>query len=588
MKTFLRFLRRFASVLIVLAALAVLGVWMMARRATRLVNSLLRDFATQQAAQLSDSVYVLNVGTLHFNWQMRRVTLDSVILTTDANRNAARARPLATASVALRTCTLGGIDVPTLVRSKGLEATHFGCREVTVAVDQPAPPAEAAPARPAPAAAPRRAPRDTTRAAAGAVAAGAFLTFQQQLELPRQVPALRVGRIAFPNVAIDLRQRRPGGNDLAFDLARALLRVQDLVIANDDTMSAHRPLFSESVILTAAGTEVTPDTVNRIAVESLEVNLTDSLVLVRGASYGPQISDEEYRRLSPYRHDRIRLRAGRVAFIGLDFGAFSVTGAVLARRLEVDSFRFEIRTDKRLPRRPGPSIPKRSLQGYVGTRPREFRIDSVRVRDASIIYEEWAERRNAPGRLAFTDVDVTGSSFRHIPGRVSFADPFRIDMTALLLGQGRLRARFEVPLDAPGFTMLARGDLGPMPATAFNPFLSQIMPVEVKGGQVQGVSFRFAVENGRARGDLTPRYTGLDVNITGEGATGIVGNRGILGGIVRGAAELAAGLKVRMSNPGNPRDRPRTGAIDHTFRGESLPAFFWNTIKTGLLPVVVK
>lgn len=586
MKTFLRILRRFASVLIVLAALVIIAVWVTVRRATSLVNTLLRDYATRQTTQLSDSVYVLNVGLLHFNWHMRRVTLDSVYLTTDPVRNAARAAPLATSTVVLRTCTLGGINIPRLIRSRGLEATHFGCREVAVDVDNPAPPVPAAPAPPAPVR--RRAPRDTTRAVAGAVAAGAFLTFQQKLELPRQVPALRVARISFPNVAIGLTQRERGGNDLEFSLQRALLRVRDLVIDNADTVSVYRPMFSESVILTAAGTNVAPDTVSRIAVESLEVNLTDSTVMVRGASYGPQISDAEYRRLSPWRHDRIRFAAGRVAFIGIDFDAFARTGALLARRLDVDSFRFEIRTDKRLPRRPGPAIAKRSLQGYMGTRPREIRIDTIRIREAAVIYEEWAERRDAPGRLAFTSVDADGTSFRHVPGRVSFADPLRLNVNALLLGHGRLRARFEVPLDAPGFTMLATGSLGPMPATAFNAFLSRIMPVEVKGGQVQGVNFRFAVSDGHSRGELTPLYTGLDVNITGEGATGVVGRRGILGGIVRGAAELAAGLKVRLSNPGNPRERPRTGTIDYRFRGESLPAFFWNTIKGGLLSVVVK
>jgi len=584
-KTFLKFLRRFAAVLAVLAALVVIGVFLVVRRATNLVNTLLRDFATQQAAQLSDSVYVLNVGTLHFNWPMRRVILDSAILTTDSARNAARAVPLATVAVALRTCTISGIDLPRLVLSRGLSAGHFGCNAVSASTDAPADTAAPAPARPT-----KRATglRDTTRAQAGARAAGAFLTLQQQLVLPRQVPAFRIARIVFPTLAVSLRKRERGGNDFTFDLERAQLRVRDFAIDPADTAALARPLFSRSVVLTAEGTAVEPDTVNRIAVGSLEVNLTDSAVIVRQVSYGPQISDEQYRRLSPWRRERIRLSASRVQFAGLDVGAFANTGALFTRALDVDSFRISIRNDKRLPKRPGPGRPNRTIQGWVQTRPRDIRIDTVRIRGAEVTYEEWAERRDSPGRLTISRIDALGTSFRHVPGAITTDYPFILNVTALLVGRGRLRAHFEVPLDAGRFTMSATGNLGPMPMLAFNDFVSKILPAQVKGGDLQGLDFAFRVSDGLARGRLTPLFTGLSVDVTGEGATGVLGNRGLIGGIVRGVAETAAGLKVRSNNPDRPGQAPRVGTIERRFSGESLPSYFVKTLLSGLMPVVIK
>jgi len=573
----------------VAVALVFVGVvvmlWALSSRATRLVNSLVRDFATEQTTVLSDSVYVLQVGQLHFNWPLRSVALDSILLVTDTTRNAGRTVPLATLAVALRKCRITGIEVTRLLLARGFSIDEFGCDEVTLSSDRPAD--SAAPA-PRPVARPTTGLRDTTRAQSGSRAAGAFLTVQRALVLPRQVPALHVAQVVFPTVAIALRRREAGGNDFTFDLERAQLRVSGVAIDPADSAAATRPLFSQSVVLTAQGTAVQPDTVSRIAVGGLEVNLTDSTVVVRDVSYGPQISDAQYRRLSPWRHERIRFAAGRVQFTGLDVGAFAGTGALLARTLELDSFRFDIRTDKRLPKRPGPSRPKRTLQAFIGTRPREFRIDTIRIRRAAILYEEWAERRDAPGRLAITDVELDATSFRHVPGRVSEADPFIVDVRALFLERGRVRLHLEVPLDAPRFTMRVNGSLGPMPATALNPFLSQIMPVEVKGGQVQGVTFSFRVTDGLARGQLTPLYTGLDANITGTGATGIVGRRGLFGGIVRGAAELAAGLKVRFDNPAHPGEQPRSGAINRRFQGESLISFFVKALVSGLMPVVVK
>lgn len=587
--TVLKKLMRLLGRATVAVALVLVGVvlllFALSTRATRLVNSLVRDFATEQATVLSDSVYQLHVGQLHFNWPLRSVALDSVRLVTDSARNAGRALPLATVAVTLRACRITGIEVTRLLLARGLSVGEFGCDHVAFSSDTPP---DTAPPAPKPVARPQTGLRDTTRAQAGRRAAGAFLTVQQGLVLPRQVPALHVEHIVFPTVAIALRRRETGGNDFTFDLERAQLRVSGVAIDPADSAAASRPLFSQSVVLTAQGTAVQPDTVSRIAVGTLEVNLTDSTVVVRDVSYGPQISDEQYRRLSPWRHERIRFAAGRVQFTGLDVGAFAGTGALLARTLELDSFRFDIRTDKRLPKRPGPSRPKRSLQAYIGTRPREFRIDSIRIRRAAILYEEWAERRDAPGRLAITDVEVDATSFRHVPGRVSEAEPFIVDIRALFVERGRLRAHFEVPLDAPRFTMRVNGSLGPMPATALNPFLSQIMPVQVKGGQILGATFDFRVTDGVARGRMTPLYTDLDVDITGTGATGIVGRRGLIGGIVRGAAEMAAGLKVRFDNPGEPGERPRTGTINRTFQGESIVSFFVKTLISGLLPVVVK
>ena len=581
---------------VIVVGVAALGLWFSISRATRLINGLLRDFASAETARLTDSTYILNVGALSFDWPQRKVTLDSVLLTTDTARNARRAEPLAATRAVLRNCTLSGIQITTLVLGRGLVAGGFGCSDVLFATDKPAglePAADSAhpAARPAtPAASPATPAAHPTAApqAGPAAAPGAFLALQQGLALPSQVPALRLSRISFPNVAITLVQRYERGDRLEFVLERAQLRITGLAIDPADSAAALRTLFSESVVLSAENAAFRPDTSTSVSLGRLDVNLNDSSVAIRDFAFGPLITDEAFARQSPWRRERIRASARLLAFKGLDINLFARSGALRVRTLELDSLLFEIRGDKRKPPRPGPKPPKRSVQGFMAARPRSLQIDTIRITNSQVAYEEFAKNRDTPGRLVFARLNAVGTSFLHQRGVTTRAHPFLLEATTFLMGRGRLRVAFEVPLDAPDFTMRTVGSLGPTPASALNPFISLILPAAVKGGQLNSVTFVFRVENGRARGTLTPLYTGLAVDVTGRGMTGVLGNRGIIGGIARGAAELAAGFKVRGNNPDKPDRPPKVGTIDHTFHGESLPTFFWNAIKKGLLPVVVK
>ena len=100
--------------------------------------------------------------------------------------------------------------------------------------------------------------------------------------------------------------------------------------------------------------------------------------------------------------------------------------------------------------------------------------------------------------------------------------------------------------------------------------------------------FEYTVRNEVARGVVVPRYSGLAADITGTGSGGILGAKNPIGGLVRATAEAAQGLKVRQSNPSDPDEPPRVGQVNYTFQGESLPAWFWNVLKQGLLSVVLK
>src|SRR6185503_10871494 len=330
-----RRLKRIVLGLLAAFAIALLAVYLISLRASPLVNELLRDWATGEIATQSDSVYALRVGRLHFNWPLRRVTLDSAVVVTDSARNARRSWPKTTVQGVLRNCVIGGINLPRLVLGRGLEASQIGCAEVQWESD--APPDSASAPRPP------QAPDTLKRTKSPH---GAVMTFQSELHLPRRVPTIRIGRIVFPRVAIGVVARKPSGDHTRFDLARARLLVTGVVIDPAAPQYRARPLFADGVVLRADSTEFRPDTAQMVRVGALEIDLTDSTITVHDFEQGPRISDAEFQRLSPYRRERIRVKAARLAIRGMDQGGYSRGGAMVARAIELDSLRFEILSDK--------------------------------------------------------------------------------------------------------------------------------------------------------------------------------------------------------------------------------------------------
>ena len=138
--------------------------------------------------------------------------------------------------------------------------------------------------------------------------------------------------------------------------------------------------------------------------------------------------------------------------------------------------------------------------------------------------------------------------------------------------------------------MSFRGTLGAMPAESLNGFLEHVLAAKVAGGQVDRIDFNAAVRGGVAKGTITPLYHGLQIEVTGRGATGIMGGHGALSNIVRSVVSgIANGFKIRNNNPEHPGQAPRSAPIDHTFTdSETLPAFVWLGLRDGLLTVIRK
>lgn len=549
-----------------LTALLAGGAWW---RAAWIVNQLLGSWAEATVAEKSGDVYRLDVGRVRFNFALRRVAVDSILVTTNRTLNALRPRPLAALRFAFHQCTISGVHLTTLIRNGGLSAESFGCRAVSVAVVVP--PSDGLPDT-------LGQPRAARRA---------FLAVQQSLRLPSFAPRVRIARSDFPRVTLDFRLQRARGSDARLQLEDLRWRVSGFAIDPADTAAAARPLFSRTVEL-ATGTFVGQlDSATAVRVGALQASLTDSTLDARGVAFAPSVSDAAFGRSQRYRRGLIKTTVGRIAVQGIDVGGFVLGHGLRARRVELDSLRLDIMSDRRRASNPQRQR-RRTPQGWIAGLDRTVSVDSVVLKHGEFVYRERRGDYAQAGVLTFARLDAVAVNVRHFRGRRTSNDPTTLRATAYLQNIGRLDAQFVIPLDAPRFDMRFRGTLGAMPATSLNPFIRETMPLRLTNGRVVGISFHATVTDGVARGSVTPRYNDLTVAVTRRGSSGIMGHGGILGGAARGIASFFGNwMKVRANNPGDEAATPRSGTIRRTFTSdETLPAFLWAGVRDGLIAVV--
>ena len=249
--------RRSVIGLAVLTALLAGGAWW---RAAWIVNQLLGSWAEATVAEKSGDVYRLDAGRVRFNLALRRVAVDSILVTTNRTLNALRPQPMAALRFAFHQCTISGVHLTTLILNGGLMSDSFGCRLVSVAVVVP--PSDGIP--------------DTV--GQPRAARRAFLAVQQSLRLPSFAPRIRIARSDFPRVSLDFRLQRARGGDTRLQLGDLRWRIGGF--ATGFALSSPATTFTTSALVTGkvwAANYAVPTPANlTTAISNMQTAYTDA------------------------------------------------------------------------------------------------------------------------------------------------------------------------------------------------------------------------------------------------------------------------------------------------------------------------
>jgi hypothetical protein len=525
---------------LVVAAVA-LRVW------DRGVEARLGRWAEAEVERRTDGAYRLRVSDVTFRPFDGSLAFDSALVVTDTARNRRRAEPLPLLQWGSHGCRVTGVDAVRLLLRRTFVARELGCDRVSTSITLVAPDS------------PRQRDDSAKTEALG--------------ELPRSLglSSVRISRVSLPALHVVLR--RPGADGgSSVVLERARFEAEDVVFDPSATREQGKRLDARRAALSADGFVLRPDSNTRIMVTGLSADFADSTLRLVGVRHEPDIPEDQWARRIRVRRDRIRFGADSVRGRGVGYRGFLANGGIGVRALEVHGAHLDVLTDRRIPK--GLPGRHRTPQQVAADPAAALGIDTLVVRGATIAYRERKPGSERPGRASFEDVH--GRVFHlHLP---SGGKPLRIEAEARLMGEGRLVAEAEVPLDAGDFRYRLSATLGGMPAGAFNRFLSSNEAFEFAHGQIDGITIEQTARNGVATTVITPRYHDLSVDPTGEGG-------GPIGSVRRALKKFVANaFVVRSRNPGEDGKDLRTVRTARRYDPtKTWVQFLWLSVRDGLM-----
>lgn len=542
---------------VVFGLVAAWGIWVGWHRFQRTGAAFdpgaVESFLDSRLAALTDSVYRVRVGGLHFDPQRGSARIDSIVITTDAARNGFLVHPFPVLHVVLAEAEVRGVGQDA---DGGLVIDEVRFSQVKAELTF--------------------APGDSTTQRPGAVVDPTAPILSWTASLPTGVAQILVRRILLEGISATLHPA-PGsaGRDQRLEHLRLAL---DSVRIDPDPAHLRLPILVHDVRVTLADFTGGWDSLSTISVGVLQGSFRDSTLQVRALALRPTRSIAEVVRRSGYRRDRFTVRVDSLAARGVDWRRAVRDGSIPIRQLRVDGADLLIYSDHRLTGRPWTGRPKPILQETIAKFGRPLALDTIEIRRGRIRYQKRSAEGEGIGEVTFTDVSgrLTGLHW----GAEAPTDAVgKLVLQARAWGVAPMTLAMWGPMGSakPQVTM----DLyvGPMPLVTINNFASHAGAFDLKGGQLDSLRVRATLVDEHATGEVRPYYHDLSIRARASG-----GFFSRLGRQAKGV--IANSFVIRDDDPD--RNGVLTiGKID-AMRDPSKTfwPFAWGFTKAALMPVV--
>ncbi len=312
---------------------------------------------------------------------------------------------------------------------------------------------------------------------------------------------------------------------------------------------------------------------NNISFSEAGLSTGSNSLYINDFKIEPQYNRHDYSRKLGYQTDRTEISIRRIQVERFNFREFILQRKIKAGQVLLDSLVLDDYRDKRVDARPGfkPKMPHeaiRSLKTYL-------KIDTLILKNGRADYAE--QVGDEPGTLFFDKMNATFTNLTNDPAFLKARKISELNATAYLMGKGKLDAtiRFDFGDVKNSFSFSAR--VGSFDLVEINPFLSKLIPAEVKSGKVKELIIpKIDANDDVATGRLLFYYNDLSVAMTVEKAN--FWNKILK----KGAEFLINDVVVNDDNP-TKTGKMTTGIVRfERDKEKSILNYLWKTTFSGL------
>lgn len=318
----------------------------------------------------------------------------------------------------------------------------------------------------------------------------------------------------------------------------------------------------------------TPDSLYWMHVRDVHYSAEEETLQIGQFQVEPRYNKQAFDQKAKTQRDRFDVNLNQITLSRLQPRLLLEHQILWAQRLDIGSADLDIYHNRSLPVAPGNKLggfPNQLLLKLA----LPIYIDTLTGQRTEIAYTEVNPKSNEAGRLNFRQVNGTFRNLTNIDSLIKRDSHLRIDLDAILMNSGQMKAHFDFNLGDTTGRFAVSGQVRNMDGRELNPVLKPLAMVEVKSCRIQELSFNMSGNEKAASGDVKFLYTDLRATILSkEEGTHDYKRKGLL-------SFLANVLVIKNSNPMNNETRI---AHPHYVR-DIQKSFFnlvWKTMFTGI------
>jgi hypothetical protein len=240
-------------------------------------------------------------------------------------------------------------------------------------------------------------------------------------------------------------------------------------------------------------------------ISSIHLNSVTGKLQFDSISLTPNYSRYAFARKVGRQTDRFTLRIPKIAIAGLAFNPLNDSTAISS--IAISSARLHVFRDKRFPfiKHHNVPLPVAMIRKF----PFALRVDSVKIADAKIVYEEFPEKGFHTGQVEF---DALNATLTHLDNRDSSAKgQATLVASAKLMGKGLITSTFSLPYGKEQ-TYHAEGHVRNLPLPSLNRAMENMAFVNIESGKLNDLYFNFYYNDDHSKGSILVNYDNLKIN----------------------------------------------------------------------------
>lgn len=240
-----------------------------------------------------------------------------------------------------------------------------------------------------------------------------------------------------------------------------------------------------------------------------EIEINNGETVLRNTKLIPLYGKQEFQQHIPHELDRFEFTVEEVRFSDLQWEIKNDSLNFTNPLLTINNPSLEVYRDKL---QPEDTRQKKMYSHMIRDLPVKIKLDTIKLRNAYIKYEEKVAEDRSPGEVDFKNLHASIYNISNINMQSDNFKTTDIDVEALFMQEANLTVNWNFNISNRNDVYNISGDMDRLSQEAMNRFLTPALNVEAEGG-IEDMRFNFRGNNTQARGEMKFVYEDFKVEV---------------------------------------------------------------------------